>query len=195
MTRAGRRRGPAGVVLFPGAGTAADHPSLVAVADAVAPCPIRRVDFPYRRAGRRAPDRAPVLVGCVRDEVTAFAAELGVGTDRLVIGGRSMGGRMCSMAVAEGLPVAALVLICYPLHPPGRPDRLRVEHLPLLGVPCLFVHGTRDPFATPEELSAWTATIPGPVTHVWVDGARHDLAGADATVAAAVASWCATLTG
>ncbi len=187
--------GPAGLVLFPGAGSDADHPALRAIAAAVAPMPTARVDFPYRRAGRRAPDRAPVLLACVRDSVTAFAAEHGVGTDRVVVGGRSMGGRMCSMAVAEGMAAAGLVLIGYPLHPPGRPERLRVDHLPHLTVPCLFVHGTRDPFATPDELTTWTATIPGPVTHVWIDRGRHDLAGADDRVARAVADWCVTLSG
>jgi len=185
--------GPAGMVLFPGAGSDADHPALRAIAAAVAPIPTARVDFPYRRAGRRAPDRAPVLLACVRDSATAFAAEHGFGTDRLVLGGRSMGGRMCSMVIAEGFPAAGLVLIGYPLHPPGRPERLRVAHLPRLTAPCLFVHGTRDPFATQAELTTWTATIPGPVTHVWIDGGRHDLAGADARVAQAVVDWCAAL--
>ena len=82
----------------------------------------------------------------------------------IAIGGRSFGGRMCSLAVAEGLSVAALVLISYPLHPPGRPDRLRTEHFPALDLPCLFVSGRRDAFATPEELERETAAIPGPVT-------------------------------
>ena len=97
------------------------------------------------------------------------------------------------MAVAEGLPAAGLVLISYPLHPPGKPDRLRVEHLPNLHVPCLFVTGTRDPFGTPEELEAAAATVPGPVTHVWIEGGRHDLKGADAQIAAAVVEWIGSL--
>jgi uncharacterized protein len=184
-------RTPAGVALFPGAGTGADHPGLVAVEEALAPVPVRRIDFGYRRAGRKAPDRAPKLVAEVRDAAEALAAELGATPDDLVLGGRSMGGRMCSMAVAEGLPAAGLVLIAYPLHPPGRPDRLRTEHLPAIEVPCLFVSGTRDPFGSPEELEAATAAVRGPVTHVWVEGARHELKGADAEVAAAVASWVA----
>jgi predicted alpha/beta-hydrolase family hydrolase len=81
------------------------------------------------------------------------------------------------------------VLISYPLHPPGKPDRLRVEHFPRLTVPCLFVQGTRDAFGSPEELREWTATIPGPVDHVWIDGKGHDLKGADARVAGIVADW------
>jgi uncharacterized protein len=93
------------------------------------------------------------------------------------------------MAVAEGLPAAALVLIAYPLHPPGRADRLRVDHFPQIDVPCLFLSGTRDPFGSPEELEAHTATIAGPVTHVWIEGGRHELKGADARVATTVRDW------
>ena len=108
------------------------------------------------------------------------------------MGGRSMGGRMTTMVAADvdgGGPVArlaGLVLVCYPLHPPGKPDRLRVEHLVDIRVPCLFISGTKDPFGTPEELIEWTATIPAPVEHVWIEGGRHDLKGADDVIAAAV---------
>ena len=177
------------VLLFPGAGSSADHPSLLAIADALAPTPCVRADFPYRKAGRRAPDRAPVLLQAVRDEAAQLAGPL-------VLGGRSMGGRMCSMAVAdEEQPLAAigLVLVSYPLHPPGKPEKLRVEHFPRLHVPCLFVSGTKDTFGTPDELTHWTATIPGPVTHHWVQGKGHDLKGADAEIAAVVATWVADL--
>jgi hypothetical protein len=180
----------AGVVLAPGAGSGRDHRTLVAIEGALDPLPVRRFDFPYRREGRRAPDRAPKLVGAVREAAEALAAELGVGTERLVLGGRSMGGRMCSMAVAEGLPAAGLVLLSYPLHPPGKPDRLRVEHLPALRVPCLFVTGTRDPFGTPAELEDATAAVPGPVRHEWLEGERHEPRPAtDPAIAAAVADW------
>ena len=159
----------------------------------MAPLPVVRMDFPYRKEGRRAPDRAPVLVRAVVEEAERFAASLGVGTDGLVLGGRSMGGRMCSMAVAEGLPAAGLVLLAYALHPPGRPERLRVEHLPEVRVPCLFVSGTKDPFGTPDELSAATALVGGPVTVHRVEGAGHDLRRADARVAGVVAEWVAGL--
>jgi predicted alpha/beta-hydrolase family hydrolase len=151
------------------------------------------MDFPYRKAGRRAPDKAPVLVRSVVAEAEALAASLGVGTEALVLGGRSMGGRMCSMAVAEGLPAAGLVLLAYPLHPPGRPEKLRVEHLPEVTVPCLFVSGTRDPFGSPDELAAATALVGGPVTVHLVDGGGHDLRRADAQVAGVVAEWVAGL--
>jgi uncharacterized protein len=177
---------PASLLLFPGAGSSADHPSLVAIEHAVAPRTCVRADFPYRKAGRRAPDRAPVLLQAVEDEAAAIAGPL-------VLGGRSMGGRMCSMAVAEGrVPHAAgLVLISYPLHPPGKPDKLRVDHLPQLIVPCLFVHGTKDTFGTRDELEQWTATIPGPVSHVWIEGKGHDLKGADQRIVDAVTAWLA----
>jgi predicted alpha/beta-hydrolase family hydrolase len=177
------------LLLAPGAGADRNQPTLVAVERAVAPLPTARIDFPYRKAGRRAPDKAPVLVQCVRDEAAALVAEAHIRANRLALGGRSMGGRMCSMAVAEGLAARALVLISYPLHPPGRADRLRVEHLPAIDVPCLFVHGTADPFGAPEELTAATATIPGDVTHVWIEGRGHDLKGADAKVASTVADF------
>jgi predicted alpha/beta-hydrolase family hydrolase len=97
------------------------------------------------------------------------------------------------MAVADGLPAAGLVLLAYPLHPPGRPERLRVEHLPDVRVPCLFVSGTKDPFGRPDELEAATALVGGPVTHHWVEGGGHELRRADAAVAAVVADWVANL--
>ena len=101
-----------------------------------------------------------------------------------MLGGRSMGGRMCSMAVAEGLPDhTAWCWISYPLHPPGRPDRLRVEHLPAIDVPCLFVSGAPITFGAPVRLKAATAAIAGDVTHVWIDGAGHGLNRADTQVA------------
>jgi len=187
------RHPPGALLLTPGAGSGADHPSLRRIEAAVAPLPVARVDFPYRTAGRRAPDRAPVLIATVVEEAARLATAAGVAPGRVLLGGRSMGGRMCSMAVAEGLPAAGLVLVAYPLHPPGRPEKPRTAHLPDLGVPCLFVSGTRDAFGTPEELLAATATIPGPVSHVWVEGGRHDLRGADDEVAAAVSAWVAGL--
>ena len=178
------------LLLFPGAGSSSTHSSLLAIEHAVAPMRCTRADFPYRKAGRKAPDRTPVLLQTVRDEAAALL------DGGLVLGGRSMGGRMCSLAVGDAddpLPARGLVLISYPLHPPGKPDSLRVEHLPRLTVPCLFVHGTRDPFGSPQELQQWTATIPGRLTHCWIDGRGHDLKGADAEVAETVAGWISAL--
>jgi predicted alpha/beta-hydrolase family hydrolase len=183
------------LLLFPGAGSSSTHASLVAIEAAVAPMPVVRADFPYRKAGRKAPDRAPVLLQAVREEAAALRVGLGR-RDGLVLGGRSMGGRMCSLVVGdetEPLPAKGLVLICYPLHPPGRPEKLRVEHFPRLTVPCLFISGTRDAFGTPDELRQWTATIPGPVTHEWIEGKGHDLKGCDQRIADLVAAWVSAL--
>jgi predicted alpha/beta-hydrolase family hydrolase len=193
---------PGALLLFPGAGSSASNPSLVAIEHAVAPLPVTRADFPYRLAGKKAPDRPPVLLASVREHAAALVARARIRPNRLVLGGRSMGGRMCSMAVAGAtpgddappLPAAALVLISYPLHPPGQPAKLRVEHLPRLELPVLFIHGTKDPFGTPDELTEWSATIPGPVTHHWVEGKGHDLKGADNQIATTVAAWLKTLT-
>jgi uncharacterized protein len=181
-----RRTGPVPVLLFPGAGSSSDHSSLLAIEHAVAPRPCVRADFPYRLAGRRAPDRAPVLLDTVRERVR----ELGP----VVAGGRSMGGRICSMVAAEGEPpIRALVLISYPLHPPGRPDKLRIDHLTSIAVPVLAISGTKDTFGTPDELTHHLAAVRGPVTHVWIEGAGHDLKRADARIAESVAGWLADL--
>jgi len=181
-----------GVVLFPGAGTSADHPSLVAIADALAPVPTARLDFPYRLAGRRAPDRAPTLVASVKAGVRGFAAELGVHTSSIVIGGRSMGGRMCSMAVSDPedpLPVRGLVLVAYPLAAPKKPDSPRTAHLPDITVPVLCVSGTRDEFGSPDALRRAFDAVPTPVEWHFVEGARHDLRGADDEVAEVLSRW------
>jgi len=177
----------AGVLLTPGASAGRDDRTLVAVESALTPLPVRRVEFPNRTAGSRAPDRPPAAIAHVRAEATAFAAELGVPLDAIVLGGRSFGGRMCSMAVAEGLPAAGLVLLSYPLHPPGKPERLRIEHLPRLAVPVLVVFGERDPFGAPHELADRFAEAPGPVTLVTVPGdhAPRD----EGRVAAVVRDW------
>ena len=194
MARRRRPRSVEAVALWPGAGSSADHPSLVALEEALAPLPVVRSDFPYRREGRRAPDRAPKLLASIRREVAALCDRLDTAPDRLVLGGRSMGGRMCSMAVAGAdgetpLPAAGLVLIAYPLHPPGKPERLRTEHLPDLHVPTLFICGDRDPFGAPDELVAAQDLISGPVTNVTVPGARHELKGAEDIMIAAVRDW------
>jgi predicted alpha/beta-hydrolase family hydrolase len=179
---------PAAVLLAPGAGADRNQSTLVAIDQALsaAGLVVARMDFPYRTAGRRSPDRPPVLLRAVIDEATALAAAAGCPPEAIALGGRSMGGRICSIAVAEGLPAAALVLVSYPLHPPGRPDRMRTEHFPQLHVPCLFVSGTRDAFGTPEELTTATAAIPGPVTHHWIEGRDHGLRGCDSAVTAVV---------
>ena len=183
----------AGLLLFPGAGGNADQHTLVAM-DAGLDVPVRRMEFAYRREGRRFPDRAPKLIAEVRAGAEAFAADLGATTAELALGGRSMGGRMCSMAVAEGLPAAGLVLLSYPLHPPGKPERLRVEHFIGMDVPTLFVNGDRDAFGTPEEFAAHLGAIAGEVTVHWLEGQGHNpKPRVDAEIVAAVDSFLASL--
>ena len=173
---------PGALVVLPGAGAGRDHPTLLAC-EAASPVPTTRYEFANPRA------RQPRLLDEVGVAARAAAVDAGIGVDRVVLGGRSFGGRMCSLAVAEGHPAAGLVLMAYPLHPPGRPENLRTAHLPQLSLPVLVVSGTRDPFGTPAELEEHLAVVPGPVTWCWVDGAGHDWRGRDAQVAGAVAAW------
>jgi hypothetical protein len=187
--------GLAGLVLTPGASAGRDHPGLVAIDQAVAPLGVvvERIEFPGQAAKKRRPDPPEVCIRTVRTAALELADHLHVPIQQVAIGGRSMGGRMCSMAVAEGLEAAALVLVSYPLHPPGRPDRLRTAHFPNLHLPCLFVSGRRDAFGTPLELEQETAAIPGPVSLTFVEG-DHSLRKGGADAAAIVASWLADLT-
>jgi len=185
----------AGIVLFPGAGTSASHQSLVAIETAITSAntkiKVARCDFEYRKAGKSFPDKTPVLIETVRKAVTQAAHDWSCSTNQIVIGGRSMGGRMCSMAIADSeqkLEVAGLVCVCYPLHPPKQPNKLRSEHLPQVTPPTLFISGTRDEFGTVEELT--TATLPMKnKKHIWIDGARHDLKNKDAEVGEIFANW------
>jgi len=174
----GDRRADRAVLLAHGAGAGRNAAPLVATAGALAGAgiPSLRFDFPYRAAGRKAPDRPPVLLQAVRDAAADLAARTGLGPDRLVLGGRSMGGRYCSLAVGDAedpLPALGLLLLGYPLHPAGRPESLRVEHFPRLSVPVLFLSGDRDALAGKAELEKWAGTIPGPVTFHWLAGADH----------------------
>ncbi len=98
-----------------------------------------------------------------------------------------------SLAVAEGLPAAGLVLICYPLHPAKKPENLRTAHFGDLRVPCLFVSGTKDEFGSPEEFDEHLSGVAGPVTRVQIEGKRHDLKGADAQVIDAIGAWLPSL--
>ena len=176
-----------GLALFPGAGSSSTHSALLAIEERVGLL-TERFDFPYRKAGKKFPDKTDVLIACVVEEVTAFAARIGCATRDLVIGGRSMGGRMCSMAIAEGLDVAGLVCIGYPLHPPKKPEQLRVAHLPQVTVPSLFISAANDEFATPVELERELLVMPDSRLMI-VDGGRHELKGRDDEVAGMIAEW------
>lgn len=137
--------GPA-LILAHGAGTGADHPSMVALRDQLveAGAWCLTFNYPYREDGRRWPDPANRLLSCHRAVLDWARKETG---QTPVLGGRSMGGRMGTYLAAEGEPIRALVLYAYPLHPPGRPEKLRSEHLPGIKTPMLFFRGSRDSFS------------------------------------------------
>lgn len=157
-----KRNRPAGLVLTPGASADRDHHTLVAIDEALDDLPVLRLTL--------GTNRVPSAVKKIAAAGAEFADELGVDPGRLAYGGRSFGGRSCSVAVAEGLPAAALLLLSYPLHPPGKPENLRVEHFADIAVPTLFVSGRKDPFGTPDEFAEHIPSIPGPTTVEWVDG-------------------------
>lgn len=166
------------VLLAHGAGSDMHAVILTMVADglAAAGIPSLRFNFPYRTAGRRAPDRAPVLAAAMREAVEELSRRSRLDPGRLVLAGRSMGGRYGSIVVAdeEGpVPALGLVLLGYPLHPAGRPEQLRVTHFPRLSLPVLFVSGTRDALAPQASLEREAKAIPGPVTFHWIDTADH----------------------
>jgi predicted alpha/beta-hydrolase family hydrolase len=174
----GRRGADRAVLLAHGAGSDMQAAALevVALALAEAGVPVLRFNFPFRTAGRKAPDRAPVLLAAVREAAAELVRCSGVRPDRIVLGGRSMGGRYCSLAAGDQddpLPAQGLLLLGYPLHPAGKPDRVRSDHFPRLDVPVLFVSGTRDALAPRETLERAAATIPGPVTFHWIETADH----------------------
>jgi predicted alpha/beta-hydrolase family hydrolase len=166
------------LVFAPGAGAGEDHPWMRRVGEGLARRGVSVVtfDFPYRLAGRRLPDRSAVLERSYRDAVAVVAADHP--ETRLFVGGKSMGGRIATQVAAAGdlAPApAGIVCIGYPLHPPGRPTQRRDRHLPGVTPPVLFVQGTRDPFASPDEMTELVGWLPG-ATLSLVDGGDHSLA-------------------
>jgi predicted alpha/beta-hydrolase family hydrolase len=181
------------LALAHGAGAGQRSPFMSAFAEALRARGVTTVtfDFPYMQLGRRAPDRAPVLEAAWRAVVEGITVSLTADTagstvrlkadttggSRLVIGGKSMGGRIASQVLADlahPLPVVrGLVLLGYPLHPPGQPDRPRVAHLPHLATPTLVVQGSRDPFGTEQEVREAFAAVPAPVDWLIVPGGDH----------------------
>ena len=160
------------IVLAHGAGAPMDSAPMTAVARGLAAFGLRvaRFEFPYmrrrREAGeRRPPDREPVL----REAWHTVIEELG-GGDRLVNGGKSMGGRMASL-IADEAGVRGLVCLGYPFHPPGQPERLRTAHLRDLRTPTLIVQGTRDPFGTPEDVQGYE--LSPAIEVLWLEDGDH----------------------
>jgi hypothetical protein len=129
-----------------------------------------RFDFPYMAEARKAPDRAPLLIESYR---AAFDAASRHGPAPVLACGKSMGGRIGSMAVAEGMPAAALAFLGYPLHPPGAPEKTRDAHLYEIAVPMLFLQGTRDTFARPELLHRVVAKLGARATLEEIENADH----------------------
>lgn len=191
-----------------GAGAPQTHPFMTAFARGLATRGIEVVtfNFSYMERGRRVPDRAPRLEACYRAVIGVVRARPAAAGRRLFVGGKSMGGRIASQAVAgdaqagRSPTVDGLVFLGYPLHPPGRPDKLRAAHLPAIAAPMLFVQGSRDAFGTPDELRPVLADCTRADLHV-VDGGDHSLrvrgkdapstAEVHANVQNAIADWIA----
>jgi len=163
------------VVLAHGAGAGMTHPFYAGLASALAAdgLSVIRFNFPYIDQGRRMPGRPADAIAAWRSAV-AHAADLGLPVWAV---GRSYGGRMASMAAAEGdFPVEGLVYLGYPLHAPGRPEKPRAEHLPRITQPQLFVEGTRDPFIQPlDQFEAVVATCQD-ARITWIEGGDHSFA-------------------
>jgi predicted alpha/beta-hydrolase family hydrolase len=167
------------LVLAHGAGAGSNHPWMKKVAAGLAERGVQVVlfDFAYVAAGRSVPDKAPVLEATWR-EVWKGVMERATGP--VFAGGKSMGGRIASMvashppAMGFDPPPAGLIFFGYPLHPPGAPQKRRDAHLPSIKVPMLFLHGTRDPFGSPEEMEPLVASLKKATLRL-CDGGDHSL--------------------
>jgi predicted alpha/beta-hydrolase family hydrolase len=131
-----------------------------------------RFNFLYKEKGSGRPDAMPKLTNTFSAVVAHARAALG-DPRPLVIGGRSMGGRAASVLASEGFDADGLLLLAYPLHPPGQLEKLRDAHLPSITMPVLAFSGTRDPFVTPEIMTRVLTTVTAPWDMQWVDGADH----------------------
>jgi predicted alpha/beta-hydrolase family hydrolase len=167
--------GSSALVLAHGAGGGMAGDFMVAFASGLAAAGhvVCRFNFPYMEAGKKSPDRTDVLESAFR-EVTAEVRRRHPQA-RLVIGGKSMGGRIASHLAAQGDDVDGLVFLGYPLHPPGRPDRARVAHLADIRAPMLFVEGTRDPFCPLDALRDAVAGLRAPTEIAVIDDGDHSL--------------------
>ncbi|MCA1831355.1 MAG: alpha/beta family hydrolase [Actinomycetota bacterium] len=163
----------ADLVIAHGAGGSIATPQLVRIADAVATrgVTVTRFNFPYAERGRKSPGSPKEAIACYRSVAEAVAAP----GRRLFIGGKSYGGRMASHLAAEGFQTDGLVFFGYPLHAPGKTDRLRDEHLGSIDAPMLFIEGTRDAFARVDLIEKTVASLPRATIHL-IDGADHSFA-------------------
>ena len=183
------------LVLAHGAGAGQKSPWIVKAAQALAGRGIRvaTFDFPYMTAGKSVPDKAPVLEAAWKE---ALAIARDRATDgRVFVGGKSMGGRIATHIAAQGVEgIAGVILLGYPLHPPGQPDKRRDAHLPQIKEPVLFVQGSADTFGTADEIRAVVKTMPEPTLHV-IQGGDHSfkVRGGAAKVAAAFDEAIATV--
>jgi uncharacterized protein len=170
--------GGRGLVLTHGAGGNCRGPLLIAAAEAFSGrgLDVLRCDLPFRQ---RRPTGPPSPSGAAVDRDglrLAIAALRAVVSGPVSLGGQSYGGRQATLLAAEEPEIAAaLLLFSYPLHPPGKPDRLRTEHFPRLRAPAVFVQGTADPFGSITELEAAVSLIPAPTQTISIAGAGHDL--------------------
>jgi len=163
------------VILAHGAGSDMTNPFLSAVHTGLAEngFPTVKFNFPYKERGGKAPDPAAVLERCWRHVIDAVAADKDIGARRIVIGGKSMGGRMASHVAAQGAEVAGLVFLGYPLHPPGQTQKLRTAHLGKITAPMLFFAGTRDSLCNLDLLRATIDTLRAPITLKVIEGGDH----------------------
>lgn len=199
VTASAAGRGRTAVVLGHGAGGTRRTPQLVRAAEAIAKSGRRAVlyNFRYADLGRRSPDPARQLEETAAGVAAWAAGQRGV--ERVVLGGRSMGGRIASQVVAAGAPAAGLLFFAYPLHPPGRTDKLRDAHLPRIEVPMLFLQGTRDAFARQDLLEATVKRLGKRATLRWIEAGDHsfkvtkksgrDPAGVEAELLDAALGW------
>ena len=165
---------PKGLLLFHGAGGDKNHHVFNLIEQEIQ-IPVRSVNFSYRNLSRRRPPpRVQKLVNEVSSASADLAEDLGVPPSHLLLGGRSMGGRVASMAVANGLHSRGLVLLSYPLHPIGKPEKLRTSHFREIRRPCIFLSGDKDPFGSPTMFNQNIKQIKGNVSMTWLRDQGHD---------------------
>jgi uncharacterized protein len=170
VTAVSEGSGSTGILLAHGAGTDQDHPTMAGLRSGLAAGghTVMTFNYPYTEQGRKSPDRQEKLLTCHR----AAADILTASVDRLFLAGRSMGGRMGTYLVADGYPADGLVLYAYPLHPAGKPEKLRVSQFADISVPMLFLQGTNDPLSRMELFEEHIAVLPNADVEL-LEGAGH----------------------